>query len=57
LFCAWKEVDPSFYNLWKPQVEEAKNSILNRDVEVEKVDGLIETELTLLGSTAIEDRL
>ena len=57
LFCAYKIVDSHFYELWKPQVDEARNSILNREAEVERVDGLIETDLILIGSTAIEDRL
>ena len=29
----------------------------NREEEVAKIDGLIEVELTLIGSTAIEDKL
>ena len=57
LFCAYKVIDKQFYEVWKPKVEEARNTIFNREAEVERVDGEIETGLTLIGSTAIEDKL
>jgi len=37
--------------------QEAKLSLEDRDAKVEKVDGEIEVNLELIGSTAIEDKL
>jgi magnesium-transporting ATPase (P-type) len=33
------------------------HSVINREEEVEKVNGIIEHDLELIGSTAIEDKL
>lgn len=57
LFLASKTLDEDWYNDWITKVIAAKNLISGRDEEVERVDGLAEHELTLIGSTAIEDRL
>lgn len=57
LFVAQKEVSQDFYDKWIAEVHNAKNLIEGRDEEVSRVDGLIETEMELIGSTAIEDRL
>ena len=57
LFCAQKIIDKTFYDSWKPQADAAKNVVVDREEEVARVDELIETELSLIGSTAIEDRL
>ena len=57
LFLAQKEVSPGFYKDWKLQADRAKEQVVDRDEEVERVDALIETDLELIGSTAIEDRL
>lgn len=57
MFLAQKEVSASFYRDWKLQADRAKEVVVDRDAEVERVDALIETDLELIGSTAIEDRL
>jgi len=57
LFCAEKKIDHTFYDSWKPKADAAKNVVKDREEEVGRVDALIETELRLIGSTAIEDRL
>lgn len=42
---------------WNALFEEALQKVVNRDEEVAKVNEMIETDLELIGSTAIEDKL
>jgi magnesium-transporting ATPase (P-type) len=57
LFLAEKVIEPEFYKRWNEENKAAKLEINNRDEKVAAVDEKIETEMTLVGSTAIEDRL
>ena len=57
LFLAEKYLDPVEYNDWNSRSKRAKLALSNREEEVAKVDEEIEVEMTLIGSTAIEDRL
>ena len=42
---------------WNEKCKEAKSAIIDREEKVHDVCELIETELELIGSTAIEDKL
>lgn len=57
LFLAYKVLDEEKWEEWNKESEKAKLVIANREEEVARVDGQIEVELKLLGSTAIEDKL
>jgi magnesium-transporting ATPase (P-type) len=57
LFIAYKVLDEGTYNEWNEKSVASKLLTKNREEEVAAVDGLIETELILIGSTAIEDKL
>jgi len=45
------------YKQWNNRYEEAMQSVNNREEEVAKVNDLMEVDLELIGSTAIEDKL
>jgi phospholipid-translocating ATPase len=45
------------YLIWKDKIDAANLETTNRDEKVAAVNELIEIELVLVGSTAIEDRL
>ena len=57
LFLAQREIPEREFNDWKMKADLAKEQVNNREEEIEKVDELIEVNLELIGSTAIEDRL
>lgn len=57
LFLAERIIDEDVYNEWNQKAKAAALCIEGRDEEVDRVNELIETELELIGSTAIEDRL
>jgi len=57
LFIAYKVLDEDSYKEWNEKSVASKLLTKNREEEVAAVDGLIETELILIGSTAIEDKL
>ena len=58
LCIAQKEVDSSFIQDWIARYKEAKASIADdRDLAIENLDDEIEQGFTLLGGTAIEDKL
>jgi len=57
LFIAYKVLDEATYNKWNEKSVASKLLTKNREEEVAAVDGLIETELILIVSTAIEDKL
>lgn len=57
LFLAYKVLDEREWADWNEKAEAAKQVIANREEAVAEVDGQIEKELKLLGSTAIEDKL
>lgn len=45
------------YQEWKLKIDAANLVTVNREEEVARVNELVEIELDLVGSTAIEDRL
>lgn len=57
LFLAEKVIPPQVYEEWNKEAQAAKLEISNREEKVAAVDEKIETELELVGATAIEDRL
>ena len=57
LVCAYKELSiPEFID-WYAQHQRAKTSLENREAEITASAAMIEKDLTLIGATAIEDRL
>lgn len=52
-----KEMTKEEYERFKEDYETAKNNLDNRDEEMAKVEDKYERDLTLIGATAIEDRL
>jgi phospholipid-transporting ATPase len=57
LFLAERKLDNATYDPWNKKAIESKLVIEGREEAIAKVDELIEVELELIGSTAIEDRL
>ena len=57
LFLAEKVISEKEYKEWNEKATAARLEINDRDEKVAAVDELIETDLELVGSTAIEDRL
>lgn len=57
LCIAQRELSEDEYQLWNKDHEIAAASVQNREEKLEQVSDAIEQEFTLLGGTAIEDRL
>ena len=57
LCIAQKELEEEEYQAWNKDHDLAAAAIVDREDKLEKVSDAIERELTLLGGTAIEDRL
>jgi phospholipid-translocating ATPase len=57
LCLAERELSPQEYNDWNERHELASAAITNREEQMEEVADSIEREMTLIGGTAIEDRL
>ena len=57
LCCAYKEIDRATYEEWFVQFDAARTSLVNREQKLDDVAELIETDLKLIGCTAIEDKL
>jgi phospholipid-translocating ATPase len=57
LCIAQRELDEDEYQLWNKDHERASSAIQDREDKLEAVSDAIERDLTLLGGTAIEDRL
>lgn len=57
LYLAERFLDENEYHEWNLKSMEAKLEINDRETKVAAVDELIEINLELIGSTAIEDRL
>lgn len=57
LCLSMKEVDKVTFNNWQEKYKESLMSFENRDVKVDNLCNEIEKEMTLLGATAIEDKL
>ncbi|CAG0894831.1 unnamed protein product [Cyprideis torosa] len=57
LCCAVAEIDPVFYESWKETYHKASIALHDRENKLDEASNLIERNLTLLGATAIEDKL
>ena len=57
LFLSKKKLDKSYYEDWTARWEAAMGEIIGKDEKVEAVQSEIESNMVLVGSTAIEDRL
>ncbi|XP_041417491.1 phospholipid-transporting ATPase IK isoform X2 [Xenopus laevis] len=57
LCVAYKDVDISMYKSWSKRYHQARVTLQNRAVQLERVYEEMETDLQLLGATAIEDKL
>ncbi|KAJ3026976.1 UNVERIFIED_CONTAM: hypothetical protein HDU68_004719 [Siphonaria sp. JEL0065] len=57
LCLAYKVIPHYEYEAWAEKYRNAQNSLQNREKNVDEVADLIENNLTLMGATAIEDRL
>uniref|UniRef100_A0A8C4S2X9 Phospholipid-transporting ATPase n=1 Tax=Erpetoichthys calabaricus TaxID=27687 RepID=A0A8C4S2X9_ERPCA len=57
LVLAYKDLDDSYFNSWKVRHHEAITSLENREEKLDELYEEIETNMKLLGATAIEDKL
>ncbi|XP_012484831.1 probable phospholipid-transporting ATPase 4 [Gossypium raimondii] len=58
LALAYRKLEESEYSAWNNEFQKAKTSIgADRDTNLEKVAEMMEKELTLVGATAVEDKL
>ncbi|AES96443.2 phospholipid-transporting ATPase-like protein [Medicago truncatula] len=57
LCLAYKELHPDVYESWNEKFLQAKSSLSDREKKLDEVAELIENDLILIGSTAIEDKL
>lgn len=54
---AWKELNTDEYQQWSKRLKQASTSMENRDEQIDHLYEEIETNLKLIGMTAIEDKL
>lgn len=52
-----KDISQREYDAWLPMMQAAERTLENRDEEIMKAYIAMETDMQLVGSTAIEDRL
>ena len=52
-----KDISQREYNDWNAKWEKVQSELINREEKIMDVSAEIETNMTLVGSTAIEDRL
>ncbi|PWA89306.1 aminophospholipid ATPase 3 [Artemisia annua] len=57
LCLAYKDLNPDMYESWNEKYIQAKSSLRDRERKLDEVAELIEKDLTLIGCTAIEDKL
>ncbi|XP_039615081.1 phospholipid-transporting ATPase ID-like isoform X2 [Polypterus senegalus] len=57
LVLAYKDLDDSYFSSWKVRHHEAITSLENREEKLDELYEEIETNMKLLGATAIEDKL
>ena len=57
LCVAWKELSENDYQKWAKKLKQASTSMHNRDEQIDRLYEDIETNLKLIGMTAIEDKL
>lgn len=52
-----REISEDEYNIWSKTYDAAATTLTNRAEELDKAAEIIERDMTLLGATAIEDKL
>lgn len=57
LCLAYRELHPNVYESWNEKFIQAKSTLHDREKKLDEVAELIENDLILIGSTAIEDKL
>jgi len=57
LAIAVRPITPEYYEEITAQLDKARQALSNREEEVSKVCDIIESEMTLLGATGVEDQL
>ncbi|XP_071740152.1 phospholipid-transporting ATPase 3-like [Rutidosis leptorrhynchoides] len=57
LCLAYRDLSPEMYEGWNEKFIQAKSCLRDREKKLEEVAELIETDLNLIGCTAIEDKL
>ncbi|KAJ4849836.1 Phospholipid-transporting ATPase 3 [Turnera subulata] len=57
LCLAYRDLSPEAYESWNEKFIQAKSSLRDREKKLDEVAELIEKDLILIGSTAIEDKL
>jgi phospholipid-translocating ATPase len=57
LVLAYRTLDPEWFENWQFKLKKAQLALSGKDRLLEVVASELETDLTLLGSTGIEDRL
>lgn len=57
LCLAYRDLSPETYESWNEKFIQAKSSLRDREKKLDEVAELIEKDLILIGSTAIEDKL
>ncbi|KAL5554018.1 hypothetical protein UlMin_041419 [Ulmus minor] len=57
LCLAYRDLSPDMYESWNEKFIQAKSSLRDREKKLDEVAELIEKDLILIGSTAIEDKL
>ncbi|KAH9773607.1 phospholipid-transporting ATPase 3 [Citrus sinensis] len=57
LCLAYRDLSPDMYERWNEKFIQAKSSLRDREQKLDEVAELIEKDLTLIGCTAIEDKL
>ncbi|CEP15440.1 hypothetical protein [Parasitella parasitica] len=57
LCLSYRFISPGEYKTWNRRFQEASAAIYNRDEKIEEVSEEIESNMLLMGGTAIEDRL
>ncbi|XP_019164546.1 PREDICTED: phospholipid-transporting ATPase 3-like [Ipomoea nil] len=57
LCLAYRDLSPNVYENWNEKFIQAKSSLRDREKKLDEVAELIEIDLMLIGSTAIEDKL
>lgn len=54
---AYRKLDKDFALEWLDQWNDALNTVIDRQTKIDSVAQIIETELTFIGATGVEDRL
>ncbi|KAL4432773.1 hypothetical protein ABPG74_011594 [Tetrahymena malaccensis] len=57
LMLAERQIDKQAYEIWSEKYLKARSQTENKELEIEKLQDEMETELEILGATAIEDKL